>query len=88
MSAEFESAMKWLESMAPQGMVAALVIRKEIERHRQPLEDAFVAGFLVSGEGYNGEHPHDFLDGETLRKELLAPFSEWLSKRQPPNDKG
>lgn len=31
---EFEAAMKWLEGMAPQGIIAALVIRKELEALR------------------------------------------------------
>ncbi|HAH10833.1 MAG TPA: hypothetical protein DCL48_12115, partial [Alphaproteobacteria bacterium] len=43
-----------------------------LDRLKPVLEEAFVKGFLVSGEGYNGEYPHEFTDGETLRKELLA----------------
>lgn len=42
------------------------------------ISDAFVAGFMVSGEGYNGEYPFD-KDWHNIRRELSGAIQEHLS---------
>ena len=41
------------------------------------LEDAFVAGFEQSGEGYNGEYPFAH-DTDEIREALAEDFSAWV----------
>ena len=42
------------------------------------ISDAFVAGFMVSSEGYNGEYPFD-KDWHNIRRELSGAIQEHLS---------
>lgn len=37
--------------------------------------EAFISGFLVSGEGYNGEYPFDY-NKDTISRELHPQASE------------
>jgi len=40
------------------------------------LFEAFVAGFMCSGEGENAEYPHDY-DENRIRAELAEDFEDW-----------
>lgn len=42
---------------------------------------AFVAGFMVSGEGYNAEYTFDN-DPETAAHELLPEFEDWRGNNE------
>jgi hypothetical protein len=55
--------------------------------HAPELWDAFVAGFMASGEGGNAEHPYAF-DEDEIRDAKRARFVDWIKstqneKRQP-----
>lgn len=41
------------------------------------LNDAFIAGFMASAEGFNGEYPFD-CDESRIRPELFPAFDVWL----------
>lgn len=47
---------------------------------------AFKAGFLASGEGWNGEYPfrhpgHEYNDNEKSEQAFREMFMEWMSKQ-------
>ena len=42
------------------------------------ISDAFVAGFMVSGEGYNGEYPF-YMDRDIIRLALAETIQEHLA---------
>jgi hypothetical protein len=46
------------------------------------LEEAFLAGFKASGEGYNGEYPFEGEPDTTIKKEIRYLFKGWLKGRQ------
>jgi hypothetical protein len=53
-------------------------IRAQVQAGRERLESAFVAGFGMSGEGYNGEYPFENSEPGEMRKQIKPNFEAWL----------
>lgn len=48
------------------------------QEERETLWQAFLAGFMCSGEGGNFEYPYNF-NKKTASKELRPDFEKWLA---------
>jgi len=46
-----------------------------MSEHNNPLREAFIAGFMASGEGFNGE----FVRNGTAKEQAERKFTEWTS---------
>lgn len=49
----------------------------------QPIEEAFLAGFKISGEGWNGEYPHEGENDSVIWEDIKESFEDYL---KPPKE--
>jgi hypothetical protein len=52
----------------------------EAKYTKEDLLAAYLAGFAMSGEGWNGEYPYEESEVADLQDTLRDRFSEWLER--------
>ena len=69
-----QTAVEWLidnlKPLYPRIQEFKLIIGLAKEMEKQQIMDARLNGFMISGEGYNGEYPYEGKDKNIISKEI------------------
>ena len=71
-----QTAVEWLEKElqlyyeGESKLVYYEIIEQAIEMEKEQIIEARLNGFMISGEGYNGEYPYEGKDKNIISKEI------------------